>query len=124
MWKSGFWNGKFRGILFGVLAAYIVTLLGVLILAYGLFQWDFSASTIEIGILVLYSLSCLIGGMISGKKAASRKFLWGMLMGLVYFFIVLFVSWIGETEISIGFMDVFLPGIICLFSGMLGGMLV
>lgn len=118
------WTGKIGCILVGLLAAYLITLIGILVLAFGLYRWDFSVNVVEIGILVLYLLSCLIGGMIAGKKAGNRKFLWGLLLGISYFVILLVLSVMGEQGIASGFGELVLPGIICLFSGMLGGMLV
>ena len=117
-------TGKIGGILIGLLVAYVITLLGILVLAFGLFQWKMSANTAEIGVIVLYFLSCLLGGMVTGKKAESRKFLWGLLLGICYFVILVILSLTGEQGITSGFKEIVLPGIICLFSGMLGGMLV
>ena len=124
MWKKENWTGKVWCILLGLLMAYVITLLGILVLAFGLYRWNFSVNTVEIGILVLYLVSCLIGGMIAGKKAGSRKFLWGLLLGVSYFAILLILSLADKQGISSGFKEIVLPGIICLFSGMLGGMLV
>ena len=115
---------KVWSILYGLLVAYIITTIGILFLAFGLYQWNFSEDTVEIGILVLYLLSCLLGGMISGKKAGSRKFFWGFMLGVSYFFVLVMLSLMGEEGIVSGLWEILLPGIICLFSGMLGGMLV
>ena len=116
--------GKIGCILLGLLMAYVITLIGILLLAFGLYKWNFSVNTVEIGILVLYLVSCLIGGMIAGKKAGSRKFFWGLMLGMSYFLVLVILSLIGEQGIVSGFKEIVLPGIICLFSGMLGGMLV
>ncbi len=124
MVKKENWTGAAGGILLGIVASYFITLIGIMILAFGLYRWNFSVNAVEIGILVLYLVSCLLGGMIAGKKAGSRKFLWGLLLGVCYFLILLILSVTGEQGISSGFKELVLPGIICLFSGMLGGMLV
>ena len=116
--------GKARSVLLGLLTAYIITMIGILFLAFGLYRWDFSANMVEIGVLVLYCLSCLIGGMSSGKKAGSRKFFWGLMLGASYFFVLVMFSLIGKNGMISDFGEIFLAGIICLFSGMLGGMLV
>jgi len=72
----------------------------------------------------LYVLSCLFGGMAAGKKAGSRKFFWGLMLGACYFLVLVILSLTGEQGIASGFKEIILPGIICLFSGMLGGILV
>ncbi len=124
MGKMEHWTGKVGCILLGLLAAYVITLVGILGLAFGLYRWNFSVHVVEIGILVLYLLSCLIGGMIAGKKAGNRKFFWGLLLGSCYFLVLVILSLMGENGIASGVKEIILPGIICLFSGMLGGMLV
>lgn len=123
MWKKENWMGKVWGILIGLLTAYVITLIGLLLLALGLYQWRISGNVVEIGILVLYFLSCLVGGMITGKKAENRKFLWGFFLGLGYFCVLLILSLTGGQPIALGAKEMILPGIICLLSGMLGGML-
>ena len=124
MEKRESWAGKMGCILLGMLIAYTITLLGILILALGLYKWNFSVNTIDIGILVLYLISCLVGGMVAGKKVGNRKFFWGLMLGVAYFIVLVMLSLFGEGGISSEVKEIMLPGIICLFSGMLGGMLV
>ena len=124
MGKKESLTGKIGCILLGLLIAYAITVVGILVLALGLYKWNFSVNTVEIGILILYLLSCLVGGMIAGKKAGNRKFFWGLMLGVSYFLVLVILSLMGEEGIASGFKEIILPGIICLFSGMLGGMLV
>lgn len=118
------WNRKIMSVMMGLLSACVVTLLGILILAFCLYQWKISVDAARIGSIVLYFLSCLVGGMVAGKKAQSRKFLWGLLLGGCYFVILIFFSLTGGEKMVSEGKNVLLPGVICLFSGMLGGMLV
>ncbi len=124
MWKKEHWTGKTAAVLMGLFAAYLITLLGILLLAFALYQWGMSVEMAEISVLVLYCLSCLIGGMICGKKAENRKFLWGLLLGVCYFLVLLLISVTSVQGISTRMQEIILPGCICVFSGMLGGMLV
>lgn len=124
MWKKESLAGKLWCILLGLFVAYVITGIGILFFAWGLFRWDFSASTVEIGIIVLYVLSCLLGGMVVGKKVGSRKFFWGLMLGVCYFLVLVVLSITGERGIVSGVKEIILPGFICLFSGMLGGILV
>lgn len=118
------WNRKIMSVLMGLIAAGIVTLLGILILAFCLYQWKISVNAAQIGSIVLYFLSCFAGGMVAGKKAQSRKFLWGLLLGGCYFVILIVLSLTGGEGMAAGGREIVFPGMICLFSGMLGGMLV
>ncbi len=124
MWKKDSLARKLGCVLLGLFVSYVVTVIGILFLAWGLFQWEFSSGTVEIGIIVLYVLSCLFGGMIAGKKVGNKKFFWGLMLGVCYFLVLVVLSLTGEQGIASGFKEIILPGFICLFSGMLGGILV
>ncbi|MCD8337788.1 MAG: TIGR04086 family membrane protein, partial [Lachnospiraceae bacterium] len=77
--------------------ATIVLLLGF---AFLLLKLQLDAGKTEIGILVIYVLSCFIGGWYCGRKAGQRKFLWGLLTGILYFLLLLVVSALGEEAVK------------------------
>lgn len=118
------WVEKLLSILKGLTIAYLITLLGILGLAFGLYKWNLSASTVEIGIIVIYVISCLMGGIVTGRKAEQKRFFWGLLVGAVYFLILLLMSASGGQQIASGGKRIFLAAVVCLGAGMLGGMLV
>ena len=71
----------------------------------------------------IYILVTFLAGFLAGKREGARKFLWGLLMGCLYFIILTLVSLIvnhGMGELSSGF---FTTLVLCAGSGMLGGML-
>ena len=115
-------NSKALVILKNLLISYIVTGLLLLLLSFLMLKLDLSNGILSGGIILTYILSCFIGGFLLGKSAEQKRFLWGLLMGGLYFLIILFVSILGNTLAGIEAGRVATVLMICLFSGMLGGM--
>ena len=106
-----------------LLAAYVVTGLLLLLIAGLLYRFQLDEGKVQIGIIVTYILSCFVGGFLAGKMMKSRQFLWGVLLGLLYFLVMTLVSVAVNRELqssSSGFITSFL---LCMGGGMLGGML-
>ena len=100
-----------------------VTSVGVVVLALCLLMLSISEEMVEVGILMIYILSCFMAGMIIGRKRKNRRFLWGMLIGVVYYSVLyiatIFVVNTPDAVVS----DVMTTLIICSGSATLGGML-
>ncbi len=106
-----------------LLAAYVVTGLLLLLIAGLMYRFQLDEGKVQIGIIVTYILSCFVGGFLAGKMMKSRQFLWGVLLGLLYFLVMTLVSVAVNRELqssSSGFITSFL---LCMGGGMLGGML-
>ena len=56
---------KGKAILRSLLLAYGVTGLFLLILAFLLFQFEFGGGTAAVGIIIIYVVSCLVGGFMA-----------------------------------------------------------
>lgn len=105
-----------------LLCAYIVTGILLLILTLLLYKLGLSEENINAGIILTYVISTFSGGFVMGKLAGTRKFLWGLLAGAVYYGLLLLIS-LGlyhslQGEAG-GLMTAFL---LCAGGGMLGGM--
>jgi putative membrane protein (TIGR04086 family) len=75
-----------------------------------------------VAIIAIYVLSTFFAGFIAGRKMQSRKFLWGLMMGVLYFVILAVMSLIvNGPEGSLG-NSFFTTLILCCGGGMLGGM--
>ncbi len=110
-------------ILKALLVSYVVTGLLLLLIAGLLYRFQLEEGKVQIGIILTYILSCFAGGFLAGKMMKSRQFLWGVLLGLLYFLIMLLVSLAVNRELqsnTAGFLTSFL---LCMGGGMLGGML-
>ncbi len=106
-----------------LLAAYVVTGLLLLLIAGLMYRFQLDEGKVQIGIIVTYILSCFVGGFLAGKMMKSRQFLWGVLLGLLYFLVMTLVSVAVNRELqssTSGFITSFL---LCMGGGMLGGML-
>lgn len=110
-------------ILKDMLFAYLLTAIFLLLLAFLLYRFALSEKIVSVAITVIYVLITFLAGMIAGKHADKRRFLWGLIVGILYFVILTIVSLTvnhGVTELSTHMLTVF---ILCAGSGMLGAML-
>ncbi len=106
-----------------LLVSYIVTGLMLLFLAGLLYRFRLDEGKIQIGIIVTYILSCFLGGFLAGKMMRTRKFLWGVLLGLFYFLIITLVSLAVNRTLQDGSGSFVTTFLLCMGGGMLGGML-
>ncbi len=106
-----------------LIVSYLVTGAMLLVLAMLLYKFELGESIIDGGIVVTYILSCFLGGFLMGKIQKTRKFLWGMVIGCTYYVILLAVSLLmKQNSIELGG-SLFTSMVMCVGSGMLGGML-
>ena len=112
-----------KNVMKSLLAAYLVTAVFLFVLAFVLLKLQPDAQKTGIAILACYVISCLAGGWVCGKQAEKRKFLWGLLSGILYFILLLAVSGLREQALPVGTMQVLTAFILCACSGMAGGML-
>ncbi|NBJ93781.1 TIGR04086 family membrane protein [Parablautia muri] len=106
-----------------LLISYLLTTGLLLLLALMLYKFELSEKIVSICIIGIYILVTFLAGFLAGKREGSRKFLWGLLMGALYFAILAVVSIVtnqGIGEISRNFITVLM---LCCGSGMLGGMI-
>lgn len=104
-----------------LLASYVVTSILLLILTFLLYKFDLDEKKVQAGIIVVYVVSTFAGGLIIGKLAKVRRFVWGTILGILYFLMLFLISMgvyrtvQGGTEMAIAFA-------LCAAGGMLGGM--
>lgn len=106
-----------------LLISYLLTTGLLLLLALMLYRFDLSEKTVSICIIGIYIIITFLAGFLAGKREGSRKFLWGLLMGGLYFTVLIVISLVinqGMNEVSGNFFTVLT---LCCGSGMLGGML-
>lgn len=115
-----------EGILFMMkclLFSYVLTAGLLLLLALLLYRFSLQEKIVNIGIIVIYIAVTFLAGLMAGKRAGSRKFLWGLCMGTLYFAVLALVSLAVNrsiADVAANFVTVFC---LCAGSGMLGGML-
>lgn len=120
-------NPKTEGIPVGFLVksllfSYILTAALLALLAFLLYKLGLNEKTVSIAITAIYVVGTFLGGFAMGKKMVSRKFLWGLLVGTMYFLILAVVSLcVGKGNIQMG-SSFFTTLALCAGGGMLGGM--
>ena len=105
-----------------LLAAYVVTGILLIILALALYKFELNEGAVTAGVTAVYLISTFTGGLVVGKLAKVRRFLWGIVLGILYFALLLLVT-VGiyrtfhgsSTEILVTFA-------LCAGGGMAGGM--
>ncbi len=106
-----------------LLFSYILTGGLLLLLALLLYKVGLSQKMVSICIIVIYVLATFFAGFITGKKLKSRKFLWGALMGVAYFLVLVVVSLAVNRQPGVLADSLFTTLVLCGGGGMLGGML-
>lgn len=106
----------------GLIISYILTAGLLLLLALFLYRFGLQEKAVNICIILIYIIVTFLAGFTVGKRAGSRRFLWGLLMGVLYFGVLALVSLAVNhslQDIATNFATVFM---LCAGSGMLGGM--
>lgn len=105
-----------------LLVSYILTLLILVILSFFMLKLNLSASGVRIGITLSYILSAFVGGVIIGKNVGQKKFLWGIMIGVLYFAVIFIVSMVLNKGSFSGAASMITVFAMCTLGGMLGGM--
>mgnify|MGYP000644708831 CR=1 FL=1 len=85
-----------------LLCAYLVTGMFLLILALLLYKAGLSEENVNLGIILIYVIGTFSGGFVMGKLEGQKKFLWGLGTGVVYFVLLLIISFGMYREVSSG----------------------
>jgi len=122
MERTGENNKIVLKVLSTLLIMYIVTGAALFLLAFLLYKMELTENIVTIGIMVIYVVSGLLGGIIIGKRMKTRKFLWGIVIGAAYFLVLM----IGSVLMNRGFISdglhMAMTLLMCMGSGMIGGM--
>lgn len=116
-------NTKMFAVLKGLLFSYIITAFILLLLSLLLLKLDLPSAVISGGIIVAYIISTFVGGFFVGKKAEQKKFIWGLIMGVFYFIILMIVSIAMNKAEPLPLGNLLTAFLICSLSGMAGGMI-
>ncbi|NLP15771.1 MAG: TIGR04086 family membrane protein [Clostridiales bacterium] len=116
-------NTRVIYILEGLVFSYIITGLLLLLISFLMLKLELSSAVISAGINIAYIISSLSGGFFIGKKMEQKKFIWGLIIGALYFIILLLVSLIMNSGGTLPLGNYFTVFIITSLSGMLGGMI-
>ena len=118
--KSGAVPGVFLKTLF---LSYVVSVLLMFGLAFVLYKMKLSPAQASWGVTLIYLLSCALGGFFTGKKMGSKRLLWGLLSGLVYFVVLFLLSLAVGSGLRGEVRDILITMAVCLGGGALGAFL-
>ena len=106
-----------------LLAMYGITAGLLFLLAFLTQKMGWESGAISVGISVVYVIACFFGGFFVGKVQQSKKFIWGILMGFAYIIIMLAVSLMVKHGLHSTMSAFIINLLLCVGSGMLGGMI-
>ena len=106
-----------------LLASYIVTGILLFVVTFFLYKFEWDEQMVTAGIIVIYVVSTFVGGFILGIIKKSRKFLWGLIMGVLYFALLFLISFGVYRSFDGNGTNVITTLLLCAGGGMLGGML-
>ena len=114
---------KFMWVLRALLASYVVTTILLIVMAVLLYKFDLGEDVVSAGIVGTYVVSTLTGGIVIGRKARMRRFLWGIGIGVLYFVLLLLITLGVYHSLSADRISVLTTLILCAGGGMIGGMI-
>ncbi len=104
-----------------LVASYIASLILVLLMALIMYKLKLSESQTYIGIIAIYVISSALGGFLIAKSTQSKRLIRGILMGVLYFAVLTFVSLIINKGIHASPSDVVKALAACMAGGAVGG---
>lgn len=116
-------KSKLKVTLRNLLITYILTGILLVVLALALYKFRLKEAQIRLGVNGVYIVTCLFGGLLMGKSLRQRRFFWGLLLGVIYFLILLGVSFLLNKGLNGTPNQILTTLAICAASGSLGGMI-
>lgn len=110
-------------VLKALLASYIVTGILLFIVTLFLYKFEWDEQMVTAGIIAIYVLSTFVGGFIMGKLKETKKFLWGLVIGFLYFVLLFLISFAVYRSFDGNGTSVITTLLLCMGGGMLGGMI-
>ena len=116
-------DSKVMWLLKALLASYVITGILLLLLTLLLYKFELDEKLVSAGIVAIYVVSTLIGGMIIGRLARVRRFLWGLSLGIIYFALLLLITLGVYRTLGTDGVNLVTTLILCAGGGRAGGMI-
>lgn len=102
---------------------FIASALLLAVMAALIWKTGAGAGTASGCITVVYIVSNFVGGFMAGRKASKHKFMWGIAVSAAYFAIIVLAGvWFMGNKLVVS-PEIVTGAMICIISGMFGGML-
>ena len=102
---------------------YIITGILLLLLAFLMYRMDLTEPVANGAIIAIYIISGFLGGFLMGKKVGVKKYLWGLLMGTLYYGVLFLVGLLLHQGMDVDAVHLISTMVLCLLSATAGGML-
>lgn len=106
-----------------LLASYIVTGVLLLILTFFMYKFELNEKIVSAAIVGIYVVSTLVGGIIIGKLTREKRYLWGLILGIMYFVLLLIITLGVYRTLNGDSVSIVTSLILCAGGGMAGGMI-
>lgn len=105
-----------------IVITYILTGVLLFIMALLMLKLDLNDSQINLGVIIVMIISTFIGGLIAAKTFKERRFIYGAIVGVIYFLVLLIISMLmhKDNKLAQSTLTMFL---MCIGGGTIGGML-
>ena len=100
-----------------LIKAYVITAVLLLLTAFGLYRLHLSDWQVMAAVVIIYALSCFAGGYILAKAQKSRRMLWGMGFGILYFTVLTAAAFILTKGADMDMTALVKALIVCLLAG-------
>jgi putative membrane protein (TIGR04086 family) len=104
-----------------LIVSYILTGILLLGLAFLMYKCTLNDKQVTLGVNAIYMVACLLGGLLCAKACGSRRLMWGVIAGLLYFIILFGLSLLFHQQVQQGMSHFFLVLTLCVLGGALGG---
>lgn len=102
---------------------FLVSAAVLAIAAWWMLQKGMQESILQASVIITYIAAGLLGGFCMGQHMGRHKFLWGLLIGAVYYLILFLAGRAQGGHLPSEGLSIFSGAMICMVAGMLGGML-
>lgn len=101
----------------------LISCILVFLFSFISFKMSLNDSQMQFLVYTIYALSVFIPSYIAGKIKKTKKYLYGISIGLIYLVALFIISSILNHTINVDISNTYKTIIICLLSGAFGGMI-
>lgn len=101
--------------------AYLMTGILLIVLSFLLYKFNLDEKKVAVGIILIYVFANFWGGLRIGKFMKHKKYLWGMILGILYVMLLLIIT-LGVYR-TMNHQNIVTTLILCMCSGTIGGMI-
>ena len=114
---------KLKVFLRSLLFSYILSALLLAAISFALYKFRLKEGQVQIAVDLVYILSCALAGFLAGKGLRRSRFFCGLIAGLLYFAVLLGMSFLIHKGLTAAPRELAIAMAFCVGSGIVGGVL-